>query len=363
MSRSVIYPDDTPAQIGFEMIQRIYIALAVILLGIFLLIVVAPVVSVFYNLPILFLFTAFQSLFLFFTGLISAVLLVTTIIFAKNTSCYKAMQITRYLLISCVVLCVGFSFATANSFRLSSLEDIPAPEKETIRILSWNTDKVVDEKTIIELAQKTRPDIIVLPEEPQPFTSSFDCSFVPTADTEHVGRLCEIGTSLNMNVYFWEQASEQTLFISKKFGDYQPVNLNTPPFAGFFVSPKYLDEDMPDITVVHLQRPEFGIGTSWWQKHWKWAQSSCNTPYSIAVGDFNATNLNMRSDFLGKCKDIASSLGIKSPGTWHSMLPAFWGAAIDHIYIGSAYVPIWYGVLSESYGSGHRPIFAVIKKH
>lgn len=37
--------------------------------------------------------------------------------------------------------------------------------------------------------------------------------------------------------------------------------------------------------------------------------------------------------------------------------------AIDHVFIGEYYDPIWFGVLKDSHSSGHRPIFVIVRKN
>ncbi|WP_167142267.1 endonuclease/exonuclease/phosphatase family protein [Canibacter zhoujuaniae] len=268
------------------------------------------------------------------------------------------MQLVASILIA--IVCFIGSWMTASGGALVQVADIPASGDHQLRILSFNTDQVVSEEELLELAAQTKPDIIVLPEDNQAVTSSFDCNFIPTKVTEHDGNFCEIGRQLDMNVYFWADAPGQTLFVSNKLGEYLPINHDTPPWAGFYAQPVDPTSASPKITVAHLQRPEFGIGTDWWQRHFSWAKKMCSEPRSIAVGDFNATTRNIGSDALGACQDISSALGEKQAGTWPSLLPPAFGAAIDHVYIGSAYQPLWFGVLADSHGSGHRPIFAIL---
>lgn len=315
--------------------------------------------------PLFFFFTGFRS-FLLFVVAAGVSLLVAVLYCWSNVR--KRLQLKRGYLITALLLVVsllGGSVVTLSGARVVSISDIPAPEDGTLRILSWNTDATVPEQDIIELAEKTRPDIIALPEEEQGFTSSFDCNFIPKKITDHVGRLCAIGRELDMSVYFREDASEQTLFISNKLGRYEPeITPETPPSAGFLAKPVDTASGSPDIMVVHLQRPEFGFGTSWWNLHVAWARSACLSPNTIAIGDFNATNAimgNMGSVDLGACRDIATRLGQNPTGTWPTALPAFWGAPIDHVYIGSGLTPLWFGTLPGSMGTQHRPIFAIIR--
>ncbi|MCI6585130.1 MAG: endonuclease/exonuclease/phosphatase family protein [Mobiluncus sp.] len=338
----------------------------------FLVVAVLPALPGAGALPVVFAVTAFQSLIFAMLGFVVLFVALGAVLIevkkrknatAASTSVVRSPSHPQ--LVGCTILalsCFIGSWLNSNSNALVGVSDIPAPASNQLRILSFNTDKAVPEAELLNLAVQTKPDIIVLPEQDQTFTSSFDCNFVPANETEHVGQLCEIGRQLDMNVYFWEDAAAQTLFVSNKLGEYQPINDETPPFAGFYAEPTNQASTSPKITVAHLQRPEFGIGTSWWRKHLNWAGAMCSEPRSIAVGDFNATNENIGSNHLGTCTDISSSLGYKPAGTWPSSLPAFWGAPIDHVYIGSAFQPLWFGTLADSYGSGHRPIFAIISE-
>lgn len=323
----------------------------IILLVFVLLLLIIPTISQLSMMTIVYLISAFQSFFLFICFLISLILIFIT----------RKQRKLLLLAILIATLSVGSSIYTANSSKTVAIEDLPASSVEEIRILSWNTDGVVKKEDIIELALKTKPDIIVLPEEMQP---SFFTSFDPTHVSSDGFRLnlYEIGEALDMKIYYWNQASGQTIFISNRLGDYIPINDDTPAFAGFYVEPLDKKSENPNIVVVHLQRPEFGIGTSWWQKHFNWLTSMSEDPNIILIGDFNATLANMGSDTIGKTQNITTLLDIKPVGTWPTLLPAFLGAAIDHIYLGENYMPIWFGVLNQSFGSGHRPIFAIIKK-
>lgn len=341
------------------MTTRIYNLSLVIFLAACLFVLFAEVLPNTDRIPLLFLFVAFKSFLLFILGVLVFSLTIIGFILRRMQIPLRLTYIISTIVLACI--CITGSFITSSNSALSSVTEIPPLEADTIRILSWNTDKAVDKQKIIQLAKYTKPDIIVLPEEDQTFTSSFDCSSTALQTTKHLGKLCEIGNDLNMNIYFWPDAAAQTLFVSRKLGDYKPINPNTPPFAGFYAEPTNKDSKAPKIIVAHLQRPDFDIGTSWWHKHVDWAKKSCSTPLSIAVGDFNATSANMRSPYLGTCRDITDILDSKAAGTWPSFLPPYWGAPIDHVYIGSDYTPVWFSTLRESHGSQHRPIFAIIK--
>lgn len=325
--------------------------LLIILLVCVVILLIIPTIPQLGMVTIVYLLSAFQSFFLFNCFLMSLILIITT----------RKQQKLLFLAILIATLSIWGSIYTANSSKTVDIEDIPASNVDEIRILSWNTDGAVKKEDIIELALKTKPDIIVLPEEVQP---SFFTSFDPKHTTSDGFRLnlYEIGEALDMKIYYWNQASGQTLLVSNRLGDYIPINDDTPAFAGFYAEPIDKESESPKIVVVHLQRPEFGIGTSWWQKHFNWLTGLSEDPNMILIGDFNATLANIGSDTIGKTQNITTLLKIKPVGTWPTLLPAFFGAAIDHIYLGGNYMPIWFGVLNQSFGSGHRPIFAIIKK-
>lgn len=313
------------------------------------------------SIALFFMLTAFRSILLFLVAAGVSALLVFAWLRVRRTPKKRQQPIYLGTASALLISCLLGSAITAQAPDLVQAEKVPTPAAGTLRILAWNTDDNVSERDLLKLVEATRPDIIVLPEVMQGFTSSFNCNTTPLKASERLGNMCEIGREFDMNVYFRKSSPGQTLFVSNKLGMYEPVD-EGPYWAGFYAKPKDASSTSPKITVAHLQRPEFGIGTSWWIRHVSWAQETYSSPLSIAVGDFNATNTNMRSAYLGACRDISDALGQKPAGTWPTALPAFWGAAIDHVYIGSAYSPIWFGTLADApQGSQHRPIFAIIK--
>lgn len=204
----------------------------------FLVVAVLPALPGVGALPVVFAVTAFQSLIFAMLGFVVLFVALGAVFIEvkkrKNATAAASTSAVRSpshpQLVGCIILalsCSIGSWLTSNSNALVGVSDIPAPASNQLRILSFNTDKAVPEAELLNLAVQTKPDIIVLPEQDQTFTSSFDCNFVPANETEHVGQLCEIGRQLDMNVYFWADAAAQTLFVSNKLGEYQPINDET----------------------------------------------------------------------------------------------------------------------------------------
>ena len=154
-----------------------------------------------------FLFTAFQSFFLFLCFLTARVLIVA----ARRQKKLLSIAVLTAL------LSLSFSLPTAASPETVRVEAVPQSAEGELRILSWNTDKAVSQKDIIDLAMKLQPDIIALPEQIQPdFTVlSYDPAYTSrrTASQSY-----ELGLALDMKLYYWDQASGQTLFISISWG-------------------------------------------------------------------------------------------------------------------------------------------------
>ncbi|AGW41802.1 DNA glycosylase [Leifsonia xyli subsp. cynodontis DSM 46306] len=130
-----------------------------------------------------------------------------------------------------------------------------------------------------------------------------------------------------------------------------------PPWAGFIARPE--DRHLPTIVVAHLQRATFFDGADW-RRDLQWAEEACSTASTIAVGDFNATVENLPRQRLNACADAATSVGADGAGTWPTLLPAFLGARIDHVFLGSGWDTKSFQVLTGDSASDHRPIFATI---
>lgn len=261
-------------------------------------------------------------------------------------------------------LICSFAYGLPNETTLTTA--LPAPKPGQLRILSWNTDDVVKLEVLLKQALAVKPDIIVYPEMNQYPAKTTKCPNPLPADAPDVPDypwICKVAVALDMNVYYPPQANESTLLVKKSLGEYRVSFSEQNASAGFIATPLDAKTGSPTIFAVHLQRPELGgYGMRVWAQNIAWAKENCKHANMIVAGDFNTSLRNLGGATFGNCRDAAAALGIASAGTWPAFLPAALGTDIDHIFIGSVYKTVYYTVLSDSDGSGHRPIFAIIEK-
>lgn len=296
-------------------------------------IVIAP--SLPNSFPLVFAIAGFRQL-----ALLSAV--ATTLLIAGLLFLLVHRRMSAATLMITAALVIGFLIALPSE---PAYDRVPLPRAESIRILSWNTNQQALNSELEALAERTQPDVIVLPEY---FTQIARSSLEPLAEKE------------GMSIYGWN-ASSATVLISNRLGRYVLDNSNTPPWAGINLVP--VKSSSPHLVIAHLQRPDVA-STRTWAEHARWVEGECGQPNTVAVGDFNSTLANLGDSGIGNCVDVAASLGIKATGTWPAALPAWLGASIDHTFATAEWKSISFRVLTgpDTGGSDHRPIFAVIQR-
>ena len=289
--------------------------------------------------PLLFVLVAFRALTLL-AGLIGVTVIAIVLLIIKRR---KASALVAAL---AVVLIVPFVLSVNGG----TTTEVPrAGPSDELRILSWNTGQRDVDDVLMALIQRTRPDIIALPEY---FTTLAQGRFVTFAEEN------------DFSVYGWD-GSSATVLISNRLGAYTLRNDETPAWAG--ISLVSDNPSSPSLIIAHLQRPMLTEGTDLWRQHIDWVKDLCSTPNVIAVGDFNATTANLGTNRLASCINASSTLNQRDAGTWPTWMPAALGAQIDHVFAGSGWQPTWFGVLKPprtdwSEESDHRPIYAILSR-
>lgn len=212
------------------------------------------------------------------------------------------------------------------------------PPRGGLTILSWNTrQQAVTVEQIRTLVARAEPQIVVLPE----YSGSIA-----------EGQFQDLRPAYTL---YWSERSAASVLVRSDVGAYRVTTTGVPPWAGFALEP--LDTAAPPLVIAHLQHSEV-LDPTTWLRDLDWAASACATPESIAIGDFNASTENLPGGRLGVCDDVAAALGKSRVGTWPTVLPAFLGAQIDHVFAGARWKPVRFQVLSGQpvEGSDHRPI-------
>ncbi|EOT44386.1 endonuclease/exonuclease/phosphatase family protein [Enterococcus columbae] len=335
-----------------------YIFSFMILCAIFI-VIVLPMIPFFRMSPFAFLLIAFRSTIFLVLAFIFLLIQIIFAIFAHKTRIHADKKGILSTVIIMSLLLGGTWYYSAGN-QVYDLHQVPAKKSGQIRILSWNTNHAIEKDELLSVVKELKPDIVFFPEEWQgQNTKVFDCDLDVPEDQKPTH--CYLDSLIDSYEYFKEESPLQTLLVPKKYGLYS-VESGEPYYAGFFATPPANHSESPYILLAHIQRPEFGIGTSWWQKHMEWAKEKSIYENMIAAGDFNATLGNIGGHQLGELEDMAYALNQNQAGTWPTFLPAFLGAPIDHIFIGKAYKPIWFGVLNTSKKSDHRAIFGIVEK-
>lgn len=280
-----------------------------------------------------------------FRGLYAAVAALVLVVLLLLSARRRPVPKVRVLSLSVAFVLFVMLSVTSVLTRAPMVQVSDIPSGGDLRVLSWNTDqRAVPASVVIDLVERTQPDVVVLPEY---FGS------IAAAD------LSELVTEFEMQ-FVADENSAASAFISNRLGKYSVrAEGSAPAWAGFVADPA--TSSSPTLLFAHLERPNI-LNADLWRSHLKWVESMCNsTPGLIAAGDFNTTFDAVGTNSLGECSGEALS-GSVLAGTWPTALPASLGATIDHVYTGSQWRKSYEAVIDGfgDAGSDHRPIFAVI---
>lgn len=233
---------------------------------------------------------------------------------------------------------------------------VSIPENHVLTAISWNAAGVhsgeVAER-IFDNVTRYSADVVVLPETGWLAGENASAVLSAAGFENTVFAPDYTATSILLNTDLAEK------------GRYE-LDTSSPPWAGLVIRPERPSAETPIIIGTHLQQPSPGNVTTW-REHLAWVEGLCNeSPYVIAVGDFNATLNNLGGDTVGACTDIAAQHRAGATSTWPSWLPSFLGVSIDRGLLGPAYSPenSTFSVLDDvdTHGTDHRPILISVSR-
>lgn len=219
-----------------------------------------------------------------------------------------------------------------------------------IRILSWNTDDdAVPAKTVAKLAIARNANVIALPE----------------GRTRVAVRIQSILKARGHSFQVVPEVnSPSSLLVASSLGTYRYSKDSSQHILGGIVATP-VDSSSPTLVVMHAQQPGVvATQAEQWRSHLNWYTRLCDRDNVILAGDMNATLDNLPSNQLGNCKSVALQRRAAAQGTWPTVLPAGFGAAIDQVWTSKQWSAESFAVEQDfdQAGSDHRPIFAVVTK-
>lgn len=221
----------------------------------------------------------------------------------------------------------------------------PGENKPTLRILSWNThDGSVPFSAVAQLAKQVDADIVILP------NAQFNAHREPV-NTRDAQAMRPFLQQTKMSVVPLGQSSIGVL-AKTELGQFGVVDRR-----GFGVVLRGTDRDLPMLAAIHLPRPSL-FTTADWRASTTWAQTQCSRDNIVMMGDFNATDVNLRGMFT-KCHEPTNKLA----SSWPQALPPQLGAAIDHVRT-SGNVKVTYAAVLSATAAGrtdHRPLFVIVR--
>jgi endonuclease/exonuclease/phosphatase (EEP) superfamily protein YafD len=270
------------------------------------------------------------------------------------------------------LLVLGFALITVAVLATRGVGNPAFPAKSAtaksataITVLSWNTlGDATGPQAIATLALDSGADVVSLPETTQ-------------ATAEAVAQLMQAGGHpMAVHTIAFDQvakARSTSLLIATKLGGYR-VDTGAGSTSRLpSVVAKPANGSGPTIVAVHAVAPVPGE-LAHWRADLGWLASTCSGTNMIMAGDFNATidhfvGLGGTSDgpaarTLGNCTDAAITTGNAAVGTWPTLLPALFGAPIDHVMVTPDWRVTGMRVVEslDKAGSDHRPIVVQLQR-
>ncbi len=269
---------------------------------------------------------------------------------------------------------LALAFALINvavlATRGAGNPSFPTKSVSAVTVLSWNTlGDATGAQAIATLALDSAADVVSLPETTQ-----------ATADA--VARLMQAaGHPMAVHTIAFDQvakARSTSLLIATKLGEYR-VDAEAGSTSQLpTVVAKPADGSGPTIVAVHAVAPVPGE-LAHWRADLGWLASTCAGTNTILAGDFNATidhfvglggpsggptASGATTRTLGTCTDAAVATKNAAVGTWPTLLPALFGAPIDHVMTTPDWRVTGMRVVEslDTAGSDHRPIVAQLQR-
>lgn len=226
----------------------------------------------------------------------------------------------------------------------------------TVTVLAWNTlGDAPGSKAIAQLAIDNGADIIALPE-------TTEKTGIEVADA--LGLAGRPMQAFTVHYDLVSKARSTTLLVSEALGPYVVDASESSTSVLPTVIARPADGKGPTILAVHLVAPLPGE-MAHWNSDLSWLADQCGGDNLIVAGDFNSTldhfaGLGSKGAALGDCVDAADATGNAAVGTWPTVLPPLFGAAIDHVMATKAWRVTGMRVIEnyDTYGSDHRPVLA-----
>lgn len=216
-----------------------------------------------------------------------------------------------------------------------TVASLPAkPNDNAIRVLTWNV-RQGDAHARAALLKETAPDIVV-------FTELYAGNLGPEDIPAGYTALGERGIAV-------------TVLVAAHLGAYRVVaSDNSGATSGVVVAPVDPYAALPRIVGVHITRMTLTGDTSLRDFGLDWVAHECAGPSTVALGDFNASPVNMPHGQLGDCAAVAAF----AP-SWPSSWAPLWGAPIDNVLAAHDWTALTTATLEvEGAETDHRPVMA-----
>lgn len=247
----------------------------------------------------------------------------------------RAVMLGTGLLVAVLTVALVVTAVTTPPTRTAASLPTKADDN-AIRVLTWNVRQGdSDAQARAALLKETAPDIVV-------FTELYAGNLGPEDIPAGYTALGERGIAV-------------TVLVAAHLGAYRVVaSDNSGATSGVVVAPVDPNATLPRIVGVHITRMTLTGDTSLRDFGLDWVAHECAGPSTVALGDFNASPVNMPRGQLGDCAAVAAF----AP-SWPSSWAPLWGAPIDNVLATENWTALTTATLDiEGSETDHRPVIA-----
>lgn len=214
-------------------------------------------------------------------------------------------------------------FTPLSTISNSTIKNNNIPSKDSLTVVSWNTQNTNSISDLFHIIKKHSPDVIVLPE--------FDESIITDPSQVSAYGVYESQDDGFTSIYDGSIAPT-TVLVNQRLGRI----IRSTPFPVSFGSVSIKQFDRPGIQIVGLHNapPLPGLMGAWRTDldQLKYFESQLTDAPAIIAGDFNATSKHWPLGALTKLRDSYSACSTQV-GTWPTGNPNWMKSQIDHILI------------------------------
>lgn len=204
-------------------------------------------------------------------------------------------------------------------------------QKDTIKIVEWNTLDNFDEKHIIKIFKEYNADIAIFPE-----LGGYEKGDISNQRLKDLFKKANVDFD-NYEVFLSTETEGSiapvTVITKKEFSDYNKIEENyMTRFGTVFLESK--NGNGLDVVGLHTA-PPLPTLMSQWKRDLELISDKIAREYTdaIIVGDFNATTRHGAMNLIDTHEDALEYVSKLNGGTWNIKLPSYFRTNIDHILI------------------------------